>query len=117
MNERDDEFFAHIVARLDDMQAVPTRVLSRLVTRDGACMWLAVRPDEPEWTGNDVTDREAAEHICAGCPVRDACLELEFRTAGVATLGVWGALAEDDRRAAYVAWSQRGQEQHDGGQR
>jgi WhiB family redox-sensing transcriptional regulator len=115
MNNPEDEFFADIAARLDDVRFVPTEVLPYLVTRDGACMSVAVGPDEPEWTGNDATDREIAAQICAGCPVRDACLELEFRTAGLATLGVWGALAEDDRRAAYLAWSHRRHGQRDGG--
>lgn len=106
MNDK-DEFYADIAARLDDMEVVPTGVLFDVVTRDGACMWLTTGPEEPEWTGNDATDREVAARICAGCGVRDECLELEFRTTGFATLGVWGALAEDDRRAAYLAWCQR----------
>lgn len=116
MNEREEKFSTDIVARLDQMRPVPSRVLSNLVTRDGACMSVAAGPDEPQWTGHDSTDREIAAQICAGCSVREACLELEFRTAGPTTVGVWGALAEDDRRAAYLAWSQRRNEQHDGGQ-
>jgi WhiB family transcriptional regulator, redox-sensing transcriptional regulator len=63
--------------------------------------------------GDNVTDRELAAKICADCPVADECLELEFRTTGLITLGVWGALAEDDRQAAYLAWVQR----RDGGRR
>jgi WhiB family redox-sensing transcriptional regulator len=115
MNKREDEFFADIAARLDDMRSVPTGVLSNLVTRNGACMSLAAGPDEPEWAGHDATNREIAAQICAGCSVLDACLELEFRTAGLTTLGVWGALSEDDRRTAYLAWFQRRDEQQDGG--
>jgi WhiB family redox-sensing transcriptional regulator len=42
--------------------------------------------------------------------VSDECLELEFRADGFTTLGVWGALAEDDRRAIYLAWLQRREE-------
>jgi WhiB family redox-sensing transcriptional regulator len=115
MTDHEEDFFADIAAALDDMEAVPTTVLSRLVTRDGACMWLALSSDEPQWTGNDTTDREMAAQICAGCPVREACLELEFRTAGSATVGVWGALAEDDRRAAYLVWAQRRHGRQGGG--
>ncbi|MBB4684765.1 WhiB family transcriptional regulator [Amycolatopsis jiangsuensis] len=89
MNEYEDEFSAEQSAhRLDDMEVVPTGVLSELVTRDGACMWLTAGPEEPEWAGDEATDREVAARICAGCGVRDACLELEFRTAGFATVGV-----------------------------
>ncbi|WP_158881163.1 WhiB family transcriptional regulator [Amycolatopsis anabasis] len=111
MNE--EEFYEEVAARLDHLEGVPTGALFDLVTDRGACMWVAVGADEPDWTGDDATDRELAARICAGCPVRDECLELEFRTAGFATLGVWGALAEDDRRAAYLAWLLR----REGGQR
>ncbi|MGW7533442.1 WhiB family transcriptional regulator [Amycolatopsis sp. NPDC054798] len=102
-----DDFYAAIAARLDCLEAVPPGVLSDLVTRDGACMWVTAHRAEPDSAGSGFPDREAAAHICAGCGVRDACLELEFRTEGFDTLGVWGALAEDDRRAAYLAWRER----------
>ncbi|HKS45137.1 MAG TPA: WhiB family transcriptional regulator [Amycolatopsis sp.] len=102
-----NEFYADVAAGLDELEAVPTGVLSDVVTRDGACMWLTTGPEHPEWDGDEMTDRSVAARICADCGVRDECLELEFRTAGFATFGVWGALAEDDRRAAYLAWSQR----------
>ena len=39
----------------------------------------------------------AAKAICAGCPVRDACLTYAL-DAGEA-FGVWGGLTEDERRA------------------
>lgn len=109
----DEEFFEEVAARLDDLQEVPTELLFELVTREGACMWIDVGTAAPMWTGDKVTDRELAATICEGCPVADECLELEFRTAGLITLGVWGALAEDDRQAAYLAWLQR----REGGQR
>jgi WhiB family redox-sensing transcriptional regulator len=76
-------------------------------------MWIGLSVEEPTWTGDKATDRELAAKICAGCPVADECLELEFRSTGLTTLGVWGALAEDDRRATYLAWLQR----REGGQR
>jgi WhiB family redox-sensing transcriptional regulator len=102
----DEESF-EVAARLDDLEGVPIGTLSGLVTREGACMCVRVGAEEPMPPGDQVTDRELAARICAGCLVADWCLELEFRTAGSATLGVWGALAEDDRRVAYLAWRQR----------
>ncbi|HEX5407935.1 MAG TPA: WhiB family transcriptional regulator [Pseudonocardiaceae bacterium] len=114
MKKPDSQFFADTAALLDRMRPVPNEVLCTLVRRDGACMSPVAGLDEPECAGGG-TDRDVAAQICAGCGVRDACLELEFRTAGPATLGVWGALAEDDRRAAYRAWSRRRDERQDGG--
>lgn len=102
----DEESF-EVAARLDDLEGVPIGTLFDLVTREGACMCVRVGAEEPTPTGDQATDGELAAHICAGCPVADECLELEFRTAGFTTLGVWGALAEDDRRVAYLAWLQR----------
>jgi WhiB family redox-sensing transcriptional regulator len=116
MNEEKDEYFAKIARELDDMQPVPTELLSDLVTRDGTCMLLTAGRDELELAGSASTEREFAEQVCAGCAVRNACLELEFRAAGYTTIGIWGALAEDDRRAVYLAWSQRRQGRLDGGQ-
>lgn len=103
----EEEFYSDIAAELDRLEGVPTWTLSDFVTRDGACMWVSAGPEDEEWTGDETSDRAVAARICSGCGVRDECLELEFRTAGFATLGVWGALAEDDRRAAYLAWSRR----------
>ncbi|MBV9650075.1 MAG: WhiB family transcriptional regulator [Pseudonocardiales bacterium] len=108
-----EELFEEVAARLDCLEGTPVGQLSDLVRREGACMWLGVGADEPMWTGDNMTDRELAATICAGCPVADECLELEFRTAGFVSLGVWGALADDDRRGAYLAWLRR----RDGGRR
>jgi WhiB family transcriptional regulator, redox-sensing transcriptional regulator len=108
-----------VAAGLDRLADVPTDMLWTVVTRDGACMALVPGgPDWPEFTGQPVTDRELAARICAGCPVRDACLELEFRTAGADGLGVWGALNEGDRRAVYPLWlARRAGDGPDGGER
>jgi WhiB family transcriptional regulator, redox-sensing transcriptional regulator len=103
----DEKSFEDIAARLDDLEEVPIETLFDLVTREGTCMWIDAGIKEPMWMGVKASDRELAVHICAGCLVTDECLELEFRTAGFTTLGVWGALAEDDRRTAYLAWLQR----------
>ena len=44
------------------------------------------------------TKREAAaKAICAGCPVRDACLAYALDTGQ--EYGIWGGLTEDERRA------------------
>ena len=58
--------------------------------------------------GEELTDRELAQRTCAGCPVQDECLELELRTAGEDTTGVWGALTDDERRELYPHWLRRG---------
>ena len=42
--------------------------------------------------------------------VIDQCLELDLRTAGTSTTGVWGALPEDDRRALHRVWQRRRQQ-------
>ncbi|MGH3809822.1 MAG: WhiB family transcriptional regulator [Pseudonocardiaceae bacterium] len=101
------EMFEEVAARLDDLEGTPIATLSDLVTREGACMRIQAGTEEPTWMSDKATDRELAANICAGCPVTEECLELEFRTAGFTTLGVWGALADDDRRATYLAWLQR----------
>lgn len=49
-------------------------------------------------------DRARAATECAGCPVRNECLELELRVGGRDTAGIWGGLCERDRIALYPAW-------------
>jgi WhiB family redox-sensing transcriptional regulator len=95
-----------VAARLDRLRRVPLSVLAELVSRDGACMWPAAT-DEPPWSSDDLSDREFANRQCGGCTVRDACLELDLRTAGADTVGVWGGLTDDDRRALHPLWKQR----------
>jgi WhiB family transcriptional regulator, redox-sensing transcriptional regulator len=98
-----------IAWRLDRLRWVPRSVLAELVTRSGACMVPSADGDLPLWDEQYLTDRELAGLLCAGCPVRDQCLELELRVAGDQTVGVWGALSDDDRRALYPYWLQRGE--------
>ena len=57
--------------------------------------------DPPSWLFGDGDDRDVAARLCAGCPVRDPCLELELRLFGDQTVGVWGALGEEDRRVLH----------------
>lgn len=99
--------YAAIARRLDRHEAVPVDVLTGLVTREGLCFWAFDRDEMPELSGEDTPDRELAARLCAGCPVIDECLELELRTAGEETVGVWGALAETDRRAVHRMWRWR----------
>jgi WhiB family redox-sensing transcriptional regulator len=106
----DDHYrFVGIAWRLDRVRWVPTDVLAQLVARDGLCFWAITSGDPPEMTGHDLLDRELAARLCYRCPVQDECLELELRTAGERTVGVWGALNEDDRRALYPYWRARGE--------
>jgi WhiB family redox-sensing transcriptional regulator len=58
----------------------------------------------PRWLHEQGTDRQVAARLCRGCPVQPECLELELRMFGEQTVGVWGALGEDDRRALVPYW-------------
>jgi len=73
---------------------------------DGACMEISADDGPPRWLYEDGTDRELAARLCQGCPVQRECLELELRMFGDQTVGVWGALGEDDRRALVPHWRQ-----------
>src|SRR5690606_22066563 len=118
-----DDYFEMLAAELDRYASVPDGVLLDVVTRDGTCTVLYQLDLEPEWTGDELSDREVAARICAGCPVRRECLELELRTTGDATMGVWGALPAEDVRAVYPVWLARRRwhgghvGEQDGGQR
>ncbi len=101
--------FEELAARLDRFEHVPDDVLLDIVTGEGACTWLYANNLEPDWTNNDLTDRELAARICAGCPAQWACLELELRTHGGQSLGVWGALPAEDIRALHPVWLARRQ--------
>jgi len=99
--------YEEMAAELDELAAVPTEVLAAWVTDRGRCLWETTFGDPPEWTCEDEPDRELATRLCAGCPVRKECLEFELRVAGDQTLGVWGALNQDDRLALHKVWSCR----------
>jgi WhiB family redox-sensing transcriptional regulator len=108
VNHNDSPDYEAMAAGLDRWQRVPTGVLRDVVTGRGLCWWGLWPAQEPDWT----SDWELATRLCTGCPVIEPCLELELRTAGPDTTGVWGALAEDDRRALYPIWRRR-RERHD----
>jgi WhiB family transcriptional regulator, redox-sensing transcriptional regulator len=116
--------YEQLAAELDELAAVPTDVLADWVTARGRCLWETTFGEPPEWTGADEPDRELATQLCTGCPVRGECLEFELRLGGAQTLGVWGALNTDDRRALHEVWSTRRRadierlpDDQDGGQR
>lgn len=102
---------------LEALSPVPDRVLADVVARDGRCVHEITDGEPPQLRGDDEPDRALAARLCAGCPVRRQCLELELRTGGQETVGVWGGLAEDDRRALHAIWRARRApfEEHDGG--
>ena len=102
-----DYDYTEMAAQLDRYADVPDDVLNEVVTRDGLCFWAFDRADMPELSGEETPDRELAAQMCAGCPVIDQCRELELRTAGPDTVGVWGALPDTDRRALYPVWARR----------
>lgn len=100
-------WLAGMARRLDRLRSVPRKVLGRAVVDRGACMAPLPDGDPPTWLFDSGTDREIATRLCAGCPVVDECLELELRLFGADTVGVWGALSEDDRRALHAMWLRR----------
>jgi WhiB family transcriptional regulator, redox-sensing transcriptional regulator len=99
--------YEQLAAELDELAAVPTEVLADWVTARGRCLWETTFGEPPEWTGEDEPDRKLAAQLCAGCPVRAECLEFELRLGGAQTVGVWGALNTEDRRALHKIWSTR----------
>ncbi|MDQ3764550.1 MAG: WhiB family transcriptional regulator [Actinomycetota bacterium] len=108
VNRDDTPDYEALAARLDRWRQVPTDVLTDVVVDRGLCWWGLWPAQELDWDD----DRDLAVRLCAGCPVINQCLELDLRTAGAGTTGVWGALPEDDRRALYPIWRRR-RHQHD----
>lgn len=104
VNHDQDPDYGAMTALLDRLRHVPDDVLTAVVVRGGLCFWCLWPPDEPDWDDCAPSDRVLAARLCAGCPVIDQCMELDLRTAGTHTTGVWGALPEDDRRALHPIW-------------
>lgn len=100
---------AELVRRLRRFREVPDAVLADIVWWHGCCVtrFLEGRPVPPFCElaeGSEEPDRALAEWLCAGCPVVDHCLELELRTLGAATVGVFGGLTEAERREVHRLW-------------
>lgn len=111
MNHDDTPDYGALAALLDRWRHLPTDVLTAVVLRGGLCFWRLWPREEPDWDACTPSDRKLAAWLCAGCPVIDPCRELDLRTAGVHTTGVWGALPEDDRRELHRLWRHRRQQQ------
>lgn len=112
MNHHNTPHYEAMAAALDRWRQVPTEVLRDVVMRQGLCLWGLWPAQEPDWDDCAPSDQRLAARLCAGCPVIDQCLELDLRTAGACTTGVWGATCEDDRRALHPIW-QRHRHQHE----
>ena len=82
---------------------MPSGVLAEIVAWDGACMEISADDGPPRWLHENGTDQELAARLCRGCPVQRECLELELRMFGDQTVGVWGALDEDEPAGAVPA--------------
>jgi WhiB family transcriptional regulator, redox-sensing transcriptional regulator len=106
MTARDQGVLAGIARRLARLRSAPSGVLAEIVAWDGACMEVSADDGPPRWLHEAGSDRELAARLCRGCPVQQECLELELRMFGDQTVGVWGALGEDDRRALVPYWRQ-----------
>ena len=96
--------FERRAADLDGLAAVSIELLLDLVEQGGTCWWEVMSGDPPDIGDEVMPDRALAARMCAGCPVQRECLELELRTTGAETAGVWGGLCEVDRRALHTAW-------------
>ena len=104
MTARDESVLAGIARRLARLRSVPTSVLAEIVPDRSACTEVSADDGPPRWLQEAGSDRELAARLCQGCPVQQECLELELRMFGDQTVGVWGALGEDDRRALVSYW-------------
>jgi WhiB family transcriptional regulator, redox-sensing transcriptional regulator len=56
-------------------------------------------------TGPAVAQIAAAKAVCAGCSVRDECLEFAISTNQ--EYGIWGGTSEEERRVLRRAWRAR----------
>src|SRR5206468_2765208 len=55
---------------------------------------------------------EPARQVCAGCPVRQACLD--YAITNRITHGIWGGLTERERRALQSRWVRASRRNRDG---
>jgi WhiB family redox-sensing transcriptional regulator len=80
---------------------VSDRILWLLMVERGACSVSGLSPDDwyPVSAPAEAARREAAGAIavCAGCPVREECLELALRNWAVGQHGVWGGTVPAER--------------------
>jgi WhiB family redox-sensing transcriptional regulator len=53
-------------------------------------------------TGPALAEIQQAKRVCAGCPVRQACLTFALSTNQL--YGIWGGYDEDERRPMHQRW-------------
>lgn len=79
-----------VAARLRRLRAVDDDTLGAAVRRAGACLEPGADGTAPGWLHDRYTDPARAARLCAACPVRDECTELELRLIGDRAVGLWG---------------------------
>lgn len=62
---------------------------------DRACLGVDPETFFPVYSGHSA--EEKAKRICAGCPVREGCLDFAIDTGQ--QYGIWGGLNQDERAA------------------
>ena len=102
MNGRND--VSAVVTRLRRLRFVDDDALGAAVRGAAACLEAGADGTAPGWLHDEYTDPGRAARLCAECPVRDECTELELRLAGDRAVGLWGALGEGGRQALYRVW-------------
>jgi WhiB family redox-sensing transcriptional regulator len=103
MSARDDAVSA-VVARLRRLRGVDDDALGAAIRRAAACLEPQEDGQAPGWLHDEDTAPDLAVRLCAGCPVRDECTELELRLAGDRSVGMWGAYGEHGRQALHRLW-------------
>lgn len=63
---------------------------------EGACARTDPEAFFPSHLGGTLKSAEAAKRVCAGCPVRQECLDYSLKAGE--KWGVWGGLSEVERR-------------------
>jgi WhiB family transcriptional regulator, redox-sensing transcriptional regulator len=102
MNGRDD--LSAVLTRLRRLRRVDDDALGAAIRGAAACLEAAADGTAPGWLHDQYADPGRAARLCAGCPVRDECIELELRLAGDRVVGLWGALGEGGRQALHHIW-------------
>lgn len=100
-----ENFFVMIAETLDSYANLDTALLWELVFRTGACMIPDLHFELPDFASEAESERLAALRICASCPVRWECLELDLRKSGAEPSGVWGGFGPEDRAAIHEYWA------------
>jgi len=87
------------------MTATTRRRTTSAATSNNWLQHAACASEDPELffpvgtTGPALDQIEDAKRVCAGCPVRQTCLDWALETGQYA--GIWGGLSEQERRDLY----------------